>query len=190
MVGRLVEEQYIGFLQQDFGQLDTHTPTTRELRCGTLEITTLKAQTGERTLYLGFIVLSTHHHIALVLGSIFLNQLHVALALVIGTFSKFLIHLIQALLHTSVISKSFLCFFTNGGIVLQNHDLWQVAHLCIVRHTNSACGRFLLSTQYFEHGRFTSSIFAHKGYAVLVVNDETGAIKQGFYAKFNFQSFY
>ena len=43
MVGGLVEQQHVGLLQQNLGQLDTHAPATRELAGGTLQVGTLKA---------------------------------------------------------------------------------------------------------------------------------------------------
>ena len=72
VVGRLIEQEYIRLLKQDFRQLDTHTPTTGELLGRTLEIVAGEAKTSERALNLSLIILATHHHIVLVLlGKLF-----------------------------------------------------------------------------------------------------------------------
>ena len=43
VVGGLVEEQHIGMLEQELGQLDTHTPSARELRCRAVKVVTAEA---------------------------------------------------------------------------------------------------------------------------------------------------
>ena len=43
MVRRLVEEQDIRTLQEDLRQLDTHSPATRELGRGAIEVRALEA---------------------------------------------------------------------------------------------------------------------------------------------------
>ena len=43
VVRRLVQQQHVGLLQQDFRQLDTHTPATRELTRRPLKISTFEA---------------------------------------------------------------------------------------------------------------------------------------------------
>ena len=38
VVGRLVQQQYVRFLQQQFGKLDAHAPATAEIACLTVEV--------------------------------------------------------------------------------------------------------------------------------------------------------
>ena len=45
MVGRLVEQEYVRFLQQQFGEFDTHAPATAEVACLPLEIFAGKTET-------------------------------------------------------------------------------------------------------------------------------------------------
>ncbi len=38
VVGRLVQQQYVRFLQQQFGKLDAHAPATAEIACLAVEV--------------------------------------------------------------------------------------------------------------------------------------------------------
>ena len=190
MVGRLVEQQHVGFLQQYLGQLYTHAPTARKLAGGALKVGALKSQSGQRALYLGLVVLGAHHHVALVLGGVLLYQLQVALALVVGALGQLLVHLVQSLLHAGVVGKCLLCLLAHGGVVLQYHHLWQVAYLGVAGHADVACSGFLQSAQYLEHGALAGSVLTHQRYAVAVVNHKAGIVEQRLDAEFYFQSFY
>lgn len=53
VVGRLVQHEQIGVLQENLSQLDTHSPASGELRYGTVEIASLKAQADDGTVHLG-----------------------------------------------------------------------------------------------------------------------------------------
>ena len=44
MVGRLIEQEHIGLAEQEFGQLDTHTPSSAKLRGGAVEIAPVESQ--------------------------------------------------------------------------------------------------------------------------------------------------
>ena len=44
VVGRLVEQQHVRVLQQDFCQFDAHTPTTAEFACLTFEVFSFKSE--------------------------------------------------------------------------------------------------------------------------------------------------
>ena len=143
MVCRLVKKQNVWFLQQNLCQFNTHTPSTRELRCRTFKVTTFKSQSYQCTLYLSLIILGTHHDIPLVFGGILLYQLQITLALIISTFGQLLVHLVQSFLHTSVVGKCLLGFFAHSGVVLQNHHLWQISYLGVVWYAYITCSRLL-----------------------------------------------
>ena len=85
MVGRLIEQQYVGMPQQYLGQLNSHSPSARELFGGAVEIGPLKAQTCQRALYFGLIVVAAEQQIAVVLLCKLLDELLIFLALVVGT---------------------------------------------------------------------------------------------------------
>ena len=87
------------------------------------------------------------------------------------------------LLHDGHVSKGFLGFLSDGGVVLQHHDLWQIAYTGVVRNVDSTSRRLLLSVQYLQQRRLASAILSHQGYTVTVVHHETRIGKQGFDAK-------
>ena len=53
MVRGLVEEEYVGARQEDFGQLDAHAPAARKFRCRAVEIIACKSEAEECFLCLG-----------------------------------------------------------------------------------------------------------------------------------------
>ena len=174
MVGGLVEQQHVGLLQQDLRQFYTHAPSTRELRGRTIEVCPLKAQAHERALQFCLTALSTHHHVALVLRSIFLYQCQIALTLIIRALCQFLVHLVKTLLHPRDVGKSLLGLLPHRRVVLQDHHLRQIADVAVRRYADDASRRLLLSTEYLQHGRFACSVFSHQGNTVPIVDHETG----------------
>ena len=66
VVGRLIEQKYRGALEQQLSQLNTHTPATRKLSCGTLEICALESQAKQRALNIGITSIATKDMVAVV----------------------------------------------------------------------------------------------------------------------------
>ena len=85
MIGRLIEQENRRALQQQLRQLDTHTPTARELTCRALEIGTLEAQAEQRALDIGLAGIATKDMVAVVSHVELMNQLLVLRTLVVGT---------------------------------------------------------------------------------------------------------
>ncbi len=64
VVGRFVEQEHIGALKQQFGKLNSHTPSTAELRGGPVEVLSDEAEAKQGALHVGFeIVGSGHCHV-------------------------------------------------------------------------------------------------------------------------------
>ena len=103
-----------------------------------------------------------------------LYQCQIALALVVRTLSQLLVQRIHLLLQLRHIRERFLRLLTNGGIVLQNHYLRQIAYRRIVGNAHHATGRLLLSTEYLEQGRLACPILTHQGDAVAIVHHKAG----------------
>ena len=146
VVGGLVQQQHVGFLQQDLGEFDTHTPTTRELFGGTVEISTLEAQANEGTLHLRLIVFRSQHHITVMLLGKALHQCQIVGTLIIGTLRQLLIHAVDTVLQLTGGRKGFLCLLPYGGIILQIHHLRQITDSRIVRDAHHTAGGLLLPT--------------------------------------------
>ena len=190
MVGRLVEQHHVGLLQQDLRQFYTHAPTTRELRGGAIEVCPLEAQAHECAFQLCLSALSPHHHVAFVLRGVLLYQCQIALTLIVCALSQFLVHLVKTLLHPGDVGKGLLGLLSHRRIVLQDHHLRQIADMAVGRYADDTCRRLLLSAEYLQHRRFTSSVLSHQGNAVAVVDHKTGVNEQGFHPEFHLQSFY
>ena len=75
MVGRLIEQQHIGALEQNLSQFNTHSPPSAKLRGGAVEVSALKAQANQGFLYLGFIVLALIHCTQIVFVRQCINQI-------------------------------------------------------------------------------------------------------------------
>ena len=185
MVGRLVEQEYVGTAQQNLCQLDTHAPTARELARGTVEVCAQEAQTCQRTLYLGLIVVAAHHHEAVVLLRKLLHKCGIRFALVIGTLCQLAVKVVNTCLHLCHVRESLARLLLHGGVVLQNHHLWQVAYSGVVGYCHLAICRFLQSAYYLQHGRLACSVLAHKGYAVAVVHYKAHISEQWLCAELN-----
>ena len=60
VVGRLVEDQHVGFGEEQAGQRHAHAPTTRELADGTVAVGVLKSETGENLAGVGLEGVAAH----------------------------------------------------------------------------------------------------------------------------------
>ena len=134
VVGGLVEKEHVGMLEKNLRQLNAHTPTTGKLARRPVEIAAFKAQSGERALHLSLVVLSSHHHIALMgLGEL-INQGHVVFTLIISALGHLLLHLVELLLDMDMSGESLSRFLAHGSVILKFHHLWQIAHGRAVGH--------------------------------------------------------
>ena len=79
VVGRLVEKKYVGFLKEDFGELNAHAPTSGEFACRAVEVLASETQSDECAFKFSLVVLASHHEEALVLVGEFLDESHVFL---------------------------------------------------------------------------------------------------------------
>ena len=128
VVGGLVQKQHVRTAQQDLCQLYTHAPTAAELGGGAVKVGTFKAQSCECAFHFCLIVVGPHHHVAFVLGGKLLYQLHVAVALIIGSLRQFFVQLVHTFLHLAYVGKRFFYLLPHGGVVLQVHNLRQIAN--------------------------------------------------------------
>ena len=137
-----------------------------------VKIVSGKAQTCQCAFDVGLIVFGTHHHVAFMFLGELLYQLHVFLAVIVGTFRQLVVHLVQFLLQHGVACESLAGFLAHGGVVLQHHHLRQITYGRFIRNGHiSGCG-LLYAAQYFQHGGFPRSVLADKGYSVTSVDDE------------------
>ena len=183
MVGGLVKQQHVRPAQQNFGQLDTHTPTARELAGGAIEVGTEEAQSGEGALHLGFIVFASHHHEAVVLGRKSFHQSHVAIAFIVGAGRQLFTELVDTGFQVEVGGESLARFLTHSGVVGEPHHLWQIADGGVIGDSHHSVGGFLLATENLKHGALAGTVLAYEGNTVVVVDHKRHIMKQRLSAK-------
>ena len=190
VVGRLVQQKYVGTAEQQFGQLDAHAPTAGELARRSVEVLATEAQTLERALYLGLIVGAAHHQEAVVLVREAVDKFLIVLTFVVGTVGQFLVHTLDVGLHLEDVFEGQLGLLHHRPLVAQHHHLRQVANGTVAGDGHRACRRALQSGQNLQHGRLARPVLAHQGDAVLLVDDVGHVLEQGRGVEFHFQSFY
>ena len=174
----LVEQQQVGFLQQQLRQLDAHAPSAGKLRRGAVKVAALESQTLQCPLQLGMIVRAAHHRETVILVRELLNQRHVGLALVICAACNLLVHLVQAFLHLADVGKSRLSLLHHGAAVGQHHHLWQIANRDVFLSRHLSIRRLLHSGNNLQHRALAGTIFAHQGDAVLGVHHKARIQKE------------
>ena len=190
VVGRLVEQQNIRPAQQQFSQLNTHTPSSTELGSRTVEVTPFKSQSDECPLYFGTVIGTSHHQEMLVIVRKAFDQLLIALRIIIGPVGQFLVHPVETLLHLEDMFKCHLGLFHHRTGIAQHHHLRQIAYRNVPLHSYRTLGRALFTRQNLQHGRLAGTVFTDQGYAVFLIDDKRNIFKQRCYTKLNFQSFY
>ena len=165
-------------LEKDLCQLNAHAPTAGELTSRPVEVTALEAQTRQGTLHLSLVILSSHHHIALMgLGEL-VNQGHVVFTLIVGALGHLLLHLGELLLDMDMSGESLACFLAHSCVILKFHHLWQIAHGRAVGHRHCTGSRLLQATEYFQHGGLSGTVLTHKSHTVAVVDDKADIVEQ------------
>ena len=91
VVRRLVQQQQVGFLQQQLGQLDAHAPAAREFGGLAREVAPFEAQPQQNALHVFLIVGEVHGIELLGDGRDLLDQPHVRLAFVVGAGRELLV---------------------------------------------------------------------------------------------------
>ena len=74
-----------------------------------------------------------------------LHQFGILLTLIVGALGQLPVHLVNPLRHLAYVGKGFLRLLLHGGVVLQDHHLWQIADGASVGHSHHAFRRFLHS---------------------------------------------
>ena len=105
MVGRLVEQQHIGLLQEQLGQLDTHAPAATEVAGRTIEVVAHKTQTQQSLLHILLVVGGINGIELLAHGRYAFDKLHVAVALIVGTRLQLLVQAVYLGLHLVQMGK-------------------------------------------------------------------------------------
>ena len=177
MVGRLVQQQDVGLLQQQFGQLDTHAPSAAEVAGGAAEVAPLEAKSQQGLFHVFLVVGGIDGVELLAQGRHLFDELHVAVALVVGARLQFLVHAVYLGFHLVQVGKGLGGFLEHGASVFRHQVLRQVGHNAVFGHRYlSPCG-LPDACKDLQQGAFSGSVLSHEGDAVLFVNHKRNVAK-------------
>ncbi len=89
MVGGLVEQEHVGSHEQDFGKLDSHSPSAAEFRSGAGEVGAVKAEAHENFFKFSLPVFALFDCEALGEVGYALDEVVVGCGIVVGAFGEF-----------------------------------------------------------------------------------------------------
>ena len=99
------------------------------------------------------------------------------------------LHLIKPLLHLHIASKGLSGLVTHGGVILDDHHLWQIADGQAMRYRHMARRGLLHAAEYLKKGGLPCTVLAHQCDAVAVVDDKAGIMEEGFHPKLHLEIF-
>ena len=184
VVGRLVEQKEVGLGQQELGQLDSHTPSPRELARGSGEVLLTESQSDECPFDFRLIVETTHHVEALVLMCEAFDELKVVVRVVVGASGQLVVHGRQTLLHHLHLREGFLRLLHDRGVVADDHDLREIANRGLLLHGDGTRGGALESRDDLEERGLARPVLSDESDALLGIDDEGDILKEGFRRKF------
>ena len=172
MVRRLVQQQQVGFLQQQLGQLDAHAPAARKFGGLAREVAPLEAQSQQDALHVFLVIGEVHSVEFLGNGRDLLDQPHVRLALVVGAGRELLVERRDPPLDFEQVFECPRRLLDERAPVLHLKVLGQVAHFAAPAHGHAAARRGAHPGDDLQQGRFPGSVLAHQGDPVLVADRE------------------
>ena len=190
MIGRLVKKKDIRILQEQFRQLDAHTPSAAEITGLPVEIFARESQPEQRFFHI-FLKMGKIDGIKLLAhGRNFLDKFHIRIALVIGTRSQLIVNGLNLRFHGMKMGKSLRSLLKNRTAVLRHQMLWKISDYTILGGSHFSAGRLTDTRQNLQQGRLACTVLSHQGNTVFLVYLERNVTKQGGSAKLDGQSIY
>ena len=178
VVGGLVEQQQIRFLQQQLGQFYAHAPASRELTSWPVQVAAKESQAEQCPLHFSLTIFCPHHQIAFVLLGESLHQCHIVIAVIVGTLCHLLVHRVYPFFQPCHTGKCLTRLFPYRRIVCQQHHLRQITDSGVYWYIHGSATRPLLSAQYLKQRRLSGTILTDQCHTVTVVDDKTGICEQ------------
>ena len=169
MVGRLVEQQHVGRLEQQLGKFDTHTPSSGEFARRAVEVRALKTKSEQRLLHVLFEVRHVYGVEFLRERRHFFYELHIFVALVVGACGKFVVDAVYFCLYLVQMGESLAGLVEHCATVFCHQVLRQIGDDAILRCRNAASCGSPDTSDNLEQRALACSIFSHQGYTVLLV---------------------
>lgn len=167
VVGGFVEQEQVGHLQQQLGQLDAHAPAPaegrdRQVKFGPAETQTLE---DELDLLVGVFFLQAQH--ALLYARELVDQLQVRFAFVIVARFQFVLQFGEMRLHGCLFREATLDVFQQGELRLRRQVLLEVTDGVVFREAHMALVRHHLARQDFQQGGFARAVAPYQANAFL-----------------------
>ena len=172
MVRRLVQQQQVGLLQQQFGQLDAHAPSTRELGGLPREVRAFEAQSQQDAFDVLLIVGEVHGIEFLGNGRHLLDKPHVRLAFVVGAGRELFVERRDLPFDFEQVFESPRSLLDERPAVLHGQVLRQVAHFATLADGHTAARGRAYPGDDLQQGRLAGAVLTHQGNPVLVTDGE------------------
>lgn len=126
MIGGLVQQKHIRFLQQQFGKFDAHAPATAEVACLAVEVLSGKPKAKQCLFHIFFVVGSVDGIEFLAQGGHLFDEFHVAVAFIVGAGFQLFVHAVYFGFHFVQVGKGLCRFLKDGTSVFCHQVLGQV----------------------------------------------------------------
>ncbi len=152
VVGRLVEQDEVGFLQQDFGQLDAHTPAPAKLAGEALKIIAFETKTQQYLFHLGIDIYLFERIKFLAEGAHPLDEAVVFFRFIVGSAAQLLVDGMDLGFHGKHMGKGLGSFVEHGATVGGEQVLGKIGNHSVVGSGHApTCGSFDTGND-FEQG--------------------------------------
>ena len=190
MVGRLVEEQHVGVLEQELSKLDTHAPASRELGGGLGKVGALETEAQQGLLHILFEVGHVDGIELLAQHGNLLDEGHILVALIVGAGGQLIVHALNLGFGLVQMGKGLRGLLEDGAPILSHEMLGEVGDNAIFRCRHLAARGLAHSGEYLEQGALAGAVLAHQGDTVFLVNLKGYVLEQCSAAKLYGQSVY
>ena len=172
MVGWLIEEDQVGLLQKNLGQLDPHSPSSGKLGGVALKIIPDEAQAQKDFFHFGFVVDFLDGVKELAKFRYLLDQFVVFVRFVVGTDGQFFVDSVDFGFHPQIRSESLGSLLHHGAVIRSQQMLWQISYHKSFWRRNSSRTRLVLTRNDLEQSGFPCPVFPHEGDLVGFVDVE------------------
>ena len=178
VVGGLVEEDDLGFLEEDFGEADAHLPAVAEGGHREVELLAQEAHTREHLLGLGLHRVAAEMLVAVVKVGELLGELRVGVGFVVRAFCELVGDALHLAFHILDFGEGGDGLVPHGERGVAGEFLRQVAHAVPGGDDHRAGGGLQVAVDDFEQRGFARAVVAHQTDAVFVARHERDVLEE------------
>jgi hypothetical protein len=173
VVGGLVEEENVGFTQEEFGQFDAHAPSAAEFRRIPAEVAPLESQSGEGLFQFRLVVVATQDAVVFFFIVDALEEAEVIGAVIVGTVGDLVVEIVDLPFEPEQGFEGQAGFFPHIPGVGDVHHLREVADGQLLGHGDLSGGRLVDAGDDFQEGGLAGAVLAGKANAVTGIDQKT-----------------